>query len=486
MDAGDASIPDNRRTTPSGYDDLIALAHDVNRPMEDVHALAGTADPWMASRPSRLETARWFVDLYQSLGFKVGAHLRRIHYALVSQAEPVIMVDGTPYENTDRCWSTLVRGARDARYLDMLPALSFLDHRSPDALIVREDEEDDYETRIWVGGGAVTSRGGLYSYEGPSFSMPSLEFSPPNIGQPYHLEIWAEKTTLDDVLFPLGRQYDCNVITGAGEMSLTAVEHLVVRARRGKRPVRILYLSDFDPAGQSMPVAVARKIEYLIQQDDLDIQLEPIALTHQQCVEFRLPRTPLKATERRGAKFEARYGEGATELDALEALHPGVIRRILVENIERFYDSDLDSEMAATRNEIRQEIERVEAEVRGRHADEIAAIEEERRALEEEVEERLDELRELIDAREDQLIERMEALSKAMEDELRDLNEPDPDAFEWPSPAEGVEFEDPLFDSRRDYLDQIDRYARFKGKVIRERHKRAPKIRLRRQQNRPW
>ena len=42
----------------------------------------------------------------------------------------------------------------------------------------------------------------------------------------------------------------------------------------------------------------------------------------------------------------------------------------------------------------------------------------------------------------------------------------DIDDYEWPSPAEGDEFEDPLFDSRRGYLDQIDRYARFKGKEI--------------------
>lgn len=52
---------------------------------------------------------------------------------------------------------------------------------------------------------------------------------------------------------------------------------------------------------------------------------------------------------------------------------------------------------------------------------------------------------------------------------------PDPNAFEWPSPAEGDEFEDPLFDSRRDYLDQADRYARFKGRVIRERQGPGPK-----------
>jgi hypothetical protein len=39
---------------------------------------------------------------------------------------------------------------------------------------------------------------------------------------------------------------------------------------------RILYISDFDPAGAHMPVSVARKIEYLLRRDghDLDIRLD--------------------------------------------------------------------------------------------------------------------------------------------------------------------------------------------------------------------
>ena len=185
----------------------------------------------------------------------------------------------------------------------------------------------------------------------------------------------------------------------------------------------------------------------------------------QQCIDFRLPRTPIKETEHRAGAFEARFGEGATELDALEALHPGALRRILVENIERFHDSDLRREMVAVEDAIRLEMSSAESEVRARHADEIAAIEQEQRTLKEQIQEKLDELQELIDEREDALTERIEALLETIQEELEDAK-PDIDDYEWPSPAEGDEFEDPLFDSRRGYLDQIDRYARFKGKEI--------------------
>src|SRR5206468_12551282 len=102
--------------------------------------------------------------------------------------------------------------------------------------------------------------------------------------------------------------------TASGEISATHCYRLIKRSKASGRSVRILYISDFDPAGLSIPVACARKIEFFVRRDglDLDIQVRPVALGHQQCIDYRLPRTPLKKTEQRAARFEARYGEGAT------------------------------------------------------------------------------------------------------------------------------------------------------------------------------
>jgi hypothetical protein len=129
------------------------------------------------------------------------------------------------------------------------------------------------------------------------------------------------------------------------ESSDTRCQELVDRAQEHGRPVRILYISDFDPAGMSMPVACARKIEHRLRTDhlDLDIEVRPVALTYDQCRQYRLPRTPIKESELRADLFEKRFGEGATELDALEALHPGALRRILVDEIARYYDRSLNA-----------------------------------------------------------------------------------------------------------------------------------------------
>jgi hypothetical protein len=41
---------------------------------------------------------------------------------------------------------------------------------------------------------------------------------------------------------------------------------------------------------------------------------------------------------------------------------------------------------------------------------------------------------------------------------------PDPTEIDWPEPAEGVEDGDPLFDSTRGYVEQIDRYKKHQDR----------------------
>jgi hypothetical protein len=90
---------------------------------------------------------------------------------------------------------------------------------------------------------------------------------------------------------------------------------------RPGKPTRIFYSGDFDPAGDSMPVAVARQIEFWLQDyaPGADIKLTPLALTRDQVITYQLPRIPIKESDARKAGFEERYGAGAVELDALEA-----------------------------------------------------------------------------------------------------------------------------------------------------------------------
>jgi hypothetical protein len=68
--------------------------------------------------------------------------------------------------------------------------------------------------------------------------------------------LWCEKTTINDVLEPLCREYGAVLQSGAGELSITATRLLAERLQEQEKPTRIFYISDFDPAVESMPVAV--------------------------------------------------------------------------------------------------------------------------------------------------------------------------------------------------------------------------------------
>jgi hypothetical protein len=213
--------------------------------------------------------------------------------------------------------------------------------------------------------------------------------------------------------------------------------------------VRVLYVSDFDPAGRSIPVAMARKVEYEIdrRQLDLDIQVRSVVLTHEQCVQYNLPRTPIKESERRAAGFEERYGEGATELDALEALHPGVLRLILVAEIERYWNPDHNDIVDQASNDFEDAIAAVNKQVADEFRDEFNALDAEVRRVAEGI---FNELR----LKANDLFARMS--------EQLEARKP---TFELPEIEFAADEDDnALFDSQRGYLDQVAAYKKFQGK----------------------
>jgi predicted nucleic acid-binding Zn ribbon protein len=422
------------------YKEIKELAKELGRPIETLIALAPSNDPFYIG-PPRTAAAEWFAGIWHRLGISTGYHYRRIHYLLVSQPEPIKMLGGTPYENNLECWFYLCLAARDAIALELVPQNAFVDNRNNAPIIHLIEPED---ARILLAGGFPE----MFGFQMPS--LPRLALENPTIPQPYHLEIWAEKTTMNDILVSLAREYGMNIVTGSGELSATACRDLVNRADESDRPVRILYVSDFDPAGQSMPVAVARKIEFDIARRgaDLDVEVRPVVLTHDQCVEYHLPRIPIKESERRGAAFEARYGEGATELDALEALRPGLLRRLLIKEIDRYWDHGHDDAIGATCRDIKGRLDEITADIRAEHQHQIDALEAE--------------FQEITSAYR-AWVDRARPLWQAIREKCYE-SAPDIDDVEWTEAFQADEDPDPLFDSTRDYVEQIDRFKRHQGK----------------------
>lgn len=313
----------------------------------DLLALSPKNDPFYTGRPSEIIWAEWFRDNY--MGEPQGVHLRRLHYKWMSAG--VLKPDGEAYQNTDRDWDALNSASKWARYLDLVPASAFEDRRNKDPLEtyayksyyrqeepqVTVDERDDWDLVV------PPDLPDLPEFPAAP-DVPDFDVDGYEVEQGYLLEVWCEKSTMDDVLSPLCRQYGMNLVRGAGELSITMVLDLLGRVQRMGKPARIAYISDFDPAGLGMPISVARKIEYWQRTrglQDLDIRLEPIALSADQVRDLELPRKPGKDKIRlRG--FEADHGWGIVELDALEALHPGKLREIVEEWALLYVDPDLD------------------------------------------------------------------------------------------------------------------------------------------------
>jgi hypothetical protein len=409
----------------------------------------------------------WFAALWERFGYTSGVHLRRIHYQLVTREPPLPRADGAPYTNTNACWKHLCAAGRHARNLGLLAPESFEDRRNPPPRIYMAPDPEE-EGIGWVAPDSVdwqlpTIEANLAEELDEGLEEPYLYptgYEYRNTLQPYHVEVWVEKSTMEDILVPLCERYATNLVTGVGDMSITAVVSLLERVEVLGKPARILYISDYDPKGVGMPVGVARKVEFWRQRyaPGADIRLEPIILTARQVAHYTnpvLPRSPIKDSDKGKAGFEALHGAGAVELDALEATHPGEFGRIVGEHIVGFWDGSLAQKVRATYRQACEALEAALQDAAGEHLGELEQIKAQAAEILRRYQPRLQELSEELEVELAPLRARLSVASRGTEEALETL---EPEMLALPDPETSPTDEGWLFDSRRDYLEQIDYY----------------------------
>jgi hypothetical protein len=421
------------------YEAIKTLARESHVPVTELIALAPANDPFYVGTERDKTLGAWFRDLWHAFGYTTGVHIRRMHYAIVSQNPPINFPNGKPYENTEACWNELTNAAKAARYLEYVDPAAFVDRRNDDPV-----DHLDYWTRreaeAYVS--FLDRLEDIALPEPPGVPGYRLDYNAP---QRYHLEMWCEKSTMNDILEPLAQTYQATLLFGKGELSITAALQAIKRFQRTGRPVRIFYVSDFDPAGAGMPVSMSRKLEYFVHHLglDLDIKLYPVVLTSAQTKQYpRLLPTPIKDTERRKATFEAKYGGGAIELDALEALYPGELARVLERELSRYFDRSLPLRVQSAVGDIRARLDQAAHSVWSPYHDEIQAINEEWQAISDALKERLAEH-----------MARRTALWQSIQADL-EASQPDVSLEDIPEAREANEREGALYDSTRDYLAQ--------------------------------
>jgi hypothetical protein len=317
-------------------------------PLSALTVLNENSDPYRHDTAAGHRDGTWFADQVAALApADRPFHLRGLHYRIVASGG-VLKPDGKPYVNTDECWEWLVNQASNAaRWLEYVRFERIKDERNaPPTIFVPEYTEP----RFGLAGGLEAHVPFLDS------CLPSFEANDVVPLQPYRICFIGEKSSLGDVLLLIASRIGAELLLPSGEATLTQIAELAARAATDTRPCVVLYLSDFDPAGWQMPVSVARKLQALrdLRYPDLDLQCHVIGLTIDHVHEFDLPSTPLKETERRADSWRDVWGVEQTEIDALAALRPDDLRRIVLKAIAPFYDRTLARRTEAARAEWRQ------------------------------------------------------------------------------------------------------------------------------------
>lgn len=173
----------------------------------------------------------------------------------------------------------------------------------------------------------------------------------------HYCEVWCESRSIAGVIEADCRELAVSLYPAGGFSSLT----LAFQSARGinweytnngGKPVTVLYIGDYDPAGVLIDVAIERELRtHLLPGVELDFRR--IGITDEQIEEYDLPTKPRKEGDRR-----AQHIEFTVEAEAMPA---GIMRALLREHIEALLPEDALEVVKVAEESEREHIERMAA-----------------------------------------------------------------------------------------------------------------------------
>ena len=148
-------------------------------------------------------------------------------------------------------------------------------------------------------------------------------------GQLYHIEVWSEKDALSRQLYSVTAPYHVSLLINRGYGSCTAFYEAARRfaeAETAGKLCAILYVGDHDPSGLNMLQDLKQR---LTEFGIADIEIVHVALTAEQIEKYNLPPNPAKITDPRAKEYIRIHGKNSWEVDALKALAPGVLQKLV-------------------------------------------------------------------------------------------------------------------------------------------------------------
>jgi len=479
----------------NAYDRLLEVKKETGKNIGDLLAMSHVNDPCYFWSPKDIKLAEWFRDnvfnrYAETRGGSV--YIRGLHY-WYSGLEDAVKPDGTPYEHDRKSWILLKKASKAARYLGYVDAARVKDNQHP---AHTSFAEIGYIEKYQPTGSTRSCKEWRYPHISSSVSDTATyapvitpqsrwrtseysesiidwDYGLPNattaakLGQPYHLEIWCEKSELDDVLRPICSDYGAVYVPSKGVQSITSVALLFKRIDDIKKPVRIFYISDYDHNGDGMPLGISRKIQRWIWVNELDadVKLKHLILTEEQVnnPNYTLPKKLADESKDSGAikKWNAEKG-GVVELDAFYARYPDDFKQIITDALDGYYDHDMETAYEAYYKEInsRTDDPRDEAlepfrekrrDIAGRKDAVASQYNERLEAIKNELEETL---KPLVDEAEELRTEMRRAVTEI------DIELPDPPEPDFSEPID----DNVLYDSTRDFHTQQEIFNAKKPK----------------------
>jgi len=153
--------------------------------------------------------------------------------------------------------------------------------------------------------------------------------------QDNYVEVWVEKDALSSIIERPCRRLKVPFLACKGYMSASAAWEAGNRFKaaqaEGKNTV-LIHLGDHDPSGIDMTRDNGARLEMFTGKK---VEVRRIGLNMDQIIQYDPPPNPTKVTDSRAKEYLRRFGETCWELDALK---PGVIAKLITDEVEKFVD----------------------------------------------------------------------------------------------------------------------------------------------------
>jgi hypothetical protein len=149
----------------------------------------------------------------------------------------------------------------------------------------------------------------------------------------YRCELWAESRSIASVLLDDCNKMAVDLFPCGGFSSLSFVHEAAQQHNLSgdTRPLVVLYVGDFDPAGVLIDVALEREMR-LHLNSEIDLDFRRVAINEQQINEYDLPKKPRKEGDTRSMQVSFTVEAESMPARDLRALIRDEIEDLLPEN----------------------------------------------------------------------------------------------------------------------------------------------------------